>query len=258
MAVKLKTNGDWLRTEPFTLLLSAGFFGFFAHAGLLAALEDAGLVPQRIVGVSAGALAGGLWAAGKSANVLERELKGMKRQDFWDPGFPWGGFLKGQKYDRILQNILGAPQDARDCAIPFTGIAFDLLRWRSVALESGPLVKVIRASCALPLMFRPVRLDRMLLVDGGVADDFGFSAVGAGERIFLHYLPGNMPWAKIHKPKTKPPPQSQVNVLVAEDLPRVTPFHLERGYVAFDLIRGVARSWLDKPVAECGNMSVLP
>src|SRR5690606_33221631 len=50
------THSDWLAREPFTLALSAGFFGFFAHTGVLLALEHAGLRPRRIVGVSAGAL----------------------------------------------------------------------------------------------------------------------------------------------------------------------------------------------------------
>ena len=49
-----RTRADWLEAEPFTLVLSAGFFGFYAHAGLLHALELAGLKPRRVVGASAG------------------------------------------------------------------------------------------------------------------------------------------------------------------------------------------------------------
>ena len=65
-------RADWLSEEPFTLLSSAGFFGFFAHAGLLAALEQTGLSPRRVAGASAGALAGGLWAAGSCASGSSR------------------------------------------------------------------------------------------------------------------------------------------------------------------------------------------
>ena len=64
------SRADALRDQPFTLVLSAGFFGFFAHTGVLASLEEVGLVPERIVGARAGALAGGLWAAGLSAAEL--------------------------------------------------------------------------------------------------------------------------------------------------------------------------------------------
>ena len=49
---------DDLARDPFTLVLGAGFFGFFAHTGILPALEEAELIPRRVVGVSAGALAG--------------------------------------------------------------------------------------------------------------------------------------------------------------------------------------------------------
>ena len=87
------SNRDWLASQPFTLALSAGFFGFFAHTGVLQALEEAGLRPRRIVGVSAGALAGGLWASGLSAAELAEELVRLRRVDFWDPGLPLGGLL---------------------------------------------------------------------------------------------------------------------------------------------------------------------
>ena len=62
-----KCRADELREKPFTLVLSAGFFGFFAHTGFLQTLEELELVPDRVVGASAGALAGGLWSAGLSA-----------------------------------------------------------------------------------------------------------------------------------------------------------------------------------------------
>ena len=71
----MNTRAEWLAEAPFTLVLSGGFFGFFSHTGLLSALESAGLRPHRIVGCSAGALAGGAWASGVSAGALEDELE---------------------------------------------------------------------------------------------------------------------------------------------------------------------------------------
>src|SRR5690606_38887683 len=103
-----QTNAAWLAAAPFTLALSAGFFGFFAHTGVLQALEEAGLSPRRIVGVSAGALAGGLWASGLSAAELAEELLRLRRDDFWDPGLPLGGFLKGGKFAAKLRSLLDA------------------------------------------------------------------------------------------------------------------------------------------------------
>ena len=55
------TLGEWLSAEPFSLALSAGFFGFFAHCGVLQALSARGLVPARLSGASAGARSVAAW-----------------------------------------------------------------------------------------------------------------------------------------------------------------------------------------------------
>ena len=88
------TLQDWLSQEPFTLTLSSGFFSFFAHTGMLAALEEQDLLPQRVTGSSAGALVAACWASGLSTAELKNILFELKRSDFWDPGFGWG-LLKG-------------------------------------------------------------------------------------------------------------------------------------------------------------------
>jgi NTE family protein len=54
--------------------MSAGFFSFFAHCGLVSVLEDAGLYPTKITGASAGALIGAGWASGCSASRLQTRL----------------------------------------------------------------------------------------------------------------------------------------------------------------------------------------
>ena len=53
--MQLSSRAELLRQEPFTLALSAGFFGFFAHTGFLSALEERDVRPHRVVGASAGA-----------------------------------------------------------------------------------------------------------------------------------------------------------------------------------------------------------
>ncbi|MCA9636687.1 MAG: patatin-like phospholipase family protein, partial [Myxococcales bacterium] len=101
------THREWLGERPFTLVLSAGFFGFFAHTGVLTALEAAGLRPRRVVGISAGALAGGLWSAGLDVSEITDELVGLRRGDFWDPGLPLGGLLRGDKFAAKLASLIG-------------------------------------------------------------------------------------------------------------------------------------------------------
>ena len=92
---------DWLAEAPFTLAMSSGFFGFFAHFGTLRALLEHGLAPARFCGSSAGALVGACVASGASINAIEDMLLGLDRSQFWDPS-PGLGLLSGQAFRRIL------------------------------------------------------------------------------------------------------------------------------------------------------------
>lgn len=247
------TRAEWLERGPFTLLLSAGFFGFFAHAGLLRALELRELVPRRVGGASAGALAGGLWAAGSSAQRLEALFTGLDRRDFWDPGLPIGGLLRGRKFGSLLRDHLDGHGVTRieDCAIDFRAVVHDVLRRRTVVLDRGALEPAIRASCALPLMFRPVRIEGRVYIDGGYSDRAGFAAVTPGERTLYHHLPHRSPWSGIAGPETAElAPAPGRLTLTVDALPRVTPFRLERGAAAIEIARDAALAWLDAPLAD--------
>ena len=96
MAVEI-TTADWLKEKPFSLSLSSGFFGFFAHCGFMSVLEERQLLPARISGSSAGALIAGLWAAGLDTDYIYRVLSTGKRDDFWDPHLGLG-FLEGKRF----------------------------------------------------------------------------------------------------------------------------------------------------------------
>jgi NTE family protein len=245
----LSTRAELLREEPFTLALSAGFFGFFAHTGFLSALEERELRPHRVVGASAGALAGGLWSAGMSADSLKKELLALKRDDFWDPGFPVGGFLKGKKFDAQLRQFLKTLDvaDLEDSPIPFSPVVYELVRRETKALKRGDMVSAIRASCAVPVMFRPVRMGLNLYVDGGLYDRAGKSALMPGESVLMHYLPSKSPWSGIiHRGDS--PGISQKRCLSIGNLPKVSPFHLERGPDALDIARRETLLWLDEPL----------
>jgi NTE family protein len=239
---------DWLAEEPFTLNLGAGFFGFFSHTGLLAVLEEHDLRPHRVIGVSAGALAGGLWASGLPAAEIERELRSLRRADFWDPGVPVGGLLRGRKFEKKLQDVLRPTgiSDLEQCPTPFTAVVHDVLRRRTEPVVSGPITSAIRASCTVPLMFRPVIRSGKLLVDGGVSDRSGFSGLQGGERVLLHYIPSRRR-VRVGPPATTPPTISgQRLTLVTPDLPKVSPFRLHAGPTALERTREHVRRWLDE------------
>ena len=165
-----ETLGDWLASAPFTLGLSSGFFGFFAHAGVLGALEQVGLRPAAVAGSSAGALSGGLWAAGVDAAEMQAELAALKRADFWDPA-PGLGLLRGRLFRRRLEALL--PVAAfDDCRVPLVVSVFDVLSRKTAVLQRGDLASAIHASCAVPVMFQPCWREGRPLLDG-VADSSG-------------------------------------------------------------------------------------
>ncbi len=244
----MSTLAEWLEGRPFTLALSAGFFGFFAHAGFLTLLAERGLVPRRIVGVSAGALAGGLFAAGIAPAVLRDELFSLRKEDFWDPGPYPDGLLAGRKFAERLAAILGPARPAGALAVPFASVAFDLFARRTVVLsEDIPLDLAIRASCAVPIMFRPVRAGGRLLVDGGIADRAGLCALAPDEPTLLHYLPSKSPWRRLFRTARAPVPTRAPWRLVSTQAPRVGPNRLENGPAAFEAAYARAAAALDAP-----------
>ncbi len=229
---------DKLRDEPFNLALSSGFFGFYAHAGVLSALEDAHLTPKLITGSSAGALAGGLWAAGLSAQALSRELAELRRHDFWDPAIG-AGLLRGRLFRERLHRLLPVSA-AEDAKVPIAISVFDILRRRTLVRSSGDLAAAIHASCALPGLFQPVWLERRPYSDGGILDRPGWLGLDATTFTLAHNLPS--------RSKRPLPRRANTSVLSITGLPLVTPFSLGRGREAFTTARYTMQRALERPV----------
>lgn len=238
----------WLSEAPFTLSLSAGYFSFFAHTGVLLALEEAGLRPRRVTGASAGALVGGLFAAGLDAGRLREELLRLRRQDFWDPA-PGLGLLRGALFRARLEALLPVAR-FEDCRVPFAASAFALAALRTRVLERGALAPAIHASCAVPLLFQPVRVDGALFADGGVADRPAHASLAPGERVLYHHIAARSPWRRPGSPALRIPARVGLAALVIEALPRVGPFHLERGPLALERAQREACRALDRPVVK--------
>lgn len=243
----MTTLGEWLTREPFTLALSSGFFGFFAHAGVAAALAERGITPAAFSGSSAGALVGGALAAGVAPADLTRELAGLRRSDFWDPA-PGPGLLRGRLFLAHLRRMLPAAR-FEDCARPVAVSAFDVRARRTRVLSSGALAPAIVASCAVPLMFWPVRHDGALLYDGGIADRAGLAGVAPGTRVLHHHLASRSPWRRRRDPALEPPARDGLVSLVIAGLPRSGPTQLEAGVRAMEVARDHTRTALAMPVS---------
>jgi NTE family protein len=238
------TLREWLHEEPFALTMSAGFFGFFAHAGALAALEDAKLTPSRASGASAGALVTGVWSAGVDGDTLARELLALRREDFWDPAVGFG-LLRGGLFLERLRAMLPARTFA-ECRVPFAVSAFDLVSRRVRSIDRGDVALAITASCALPGLFHPVWIDGRPLIDGGVTDRPGLAGMPEGARVLYHHLGSKSPWRRRSSPALRVPTRANMRSVVLDGLPRVGPFRLREGVRAFEAARRGMGAALDR------------
>jgi NTE family protein len=248
-----RTLRDWLAAGPYTLALSSGFFGFFAHAGVLSVLEEEGLLPARLCGSSAGALVGGLFAAGLPATSIREQLLHLRRGDFWDPR-PGLGFLRGARFRVMLDKLLSVGT-FEACSRPLAVSAWDPLARQTIVLRSGPLAPAIHASCAVPYLFQPVRVGDRWLQDGGVADRHGLAGAPApttsdpAPRLLYHHLTSRSPWRRANSPALAVPVRPGLVAVAFDGLPRSGPFKLERGADAMAQAAARMRAALDAPPA---------
>lgn len=242
------TLREWLTEKPFSMTLSAGFFGFFAHAGVMTVLEDAGLLPTRISGASAGALVGGIWASGADAATIRDELLRLKREDFWDVRFG-PGLLAGRLFRSRLESFLPA-RAFDECRVPASLSVYDVLSRSTRVVDRGPLAPAIVASCAVPGLFHPVWLDGRPLLDGGILDRHGLAGMPADSRVFYHHLASRSPWRGRGSTALEVPNRPSMTTLVIERLPRLGPFRLELGVRAFDIGARSAKEALERPIAS--------
>ncbi len=222
----------WLAAEPFTLTLSSGFFSFFAHCGVISVLEREGLMPHRITGSSAGALIGGLVASGTPASEISERLLRLKRTEFWDPAVGLG-LLKGNLFRNELRKLASC-ETLESCPIPLAISTFDVSSRKTVVVTSGDLATVVSASCAFPGLFQPVRIDGRLVSDGGIADRPGLAGVANGDRTFFHHISSRSPWRRFHPSSMEVPIRENMRTFSVPNLPRVTPFSLQRGRECYD------------------------
>jgi NTE family protein len=186
---------DSLAGKRVGVALASGFFGFFHHAGVLAALVERGVAPSRLAGNSAGALTGSLYAAGLDPEAVAAELLAVRRAEFWDPGWPFGphgfGFLAGIRFQARLARALPVHGFA-DCRVPLAVGVYGLADGRTRHLSEGALIPAVAASCAVPYMFRPVEVDGRAFWDGGFGEKTPlapFLAARDVDAVIVSYLP---------------------------------------------------------------------
>lgn len=153
------------------LVLGSGGSRGYAHIGVIKELEKAGVPIDLIVGASSGSLIGALYADSADADKLESIMMMAHFMTFVDihllPG--QGGIISGSSEQKFLGAHLNARNFA-DLKIPMVAVATNLQNGKPVILSKGPLLPAITASTALPGLVRPVHLNNLTLIDGGVAE----------------------------------------------------------------------------------------
>ena len=154
-----------------SLVLGSGGARGLAHIGVIHVLEEKGYEIKSVSGCSAGALVGGIYAAGKLPEYEDwvRKLTRLDMVNLLDIAWVGGGLVKGDKVIKTMRKLVGE-RLIEDLPMPFTAVATELRSGREVWLSEGPLFDAIRSSCSLPIFFTPFKMGEKRLVDGGVVN----------------------------------------------------------------------------------------
>jgi len=157
--------------KKISLVLGSGSAKGYAHIGVLKALEENKIPIKKIIGTSMGALIGALYALHPDAKRVEEKILKYQLKDlisFHDLTFN-SGFIKAKKIEELLKKEIGE-KTFEDCKIKLIINAVDLIEGKEVIFTEGSLIKAIRASISIPLLFTPKITDNKVLVDGGLVN----------------------------------------------------------------------------------------
>ncbi|RMG91916.1 MAG: hypothetical protein D6706_17655 [Chloroflexi bacterium] len=158
------------------LALGGGVARGPAHVGVLSVLEEAGIPIHCVAGTSAGSIVGAAYCAGLTVSQMQELAQNTGWRDVARLAWPKRGFVSFAKMEPWLEGWLGK-LDIRDLAIPFAAVVTDLESGEPVVLRAGRLATAVRASCSVPGVVTPVRINGRLYCDGGVSDNLPVSAV---------------------------------------------------------------------------------
>jgi NTE family protein len=150
------------------LALGGGFARGIAHIGILKVLEEEKIPIHFVAGTSVGALIGAAYCSGLSIEECEEFASRVRFRSFARWTLSRCGFASNQRMIGFLDNLLKV-KTFEDLKIPLAVTATDFSTGEGVVFHSGPLVDPVRASCAYPGMFLPVKINGRLLVDGMLA-----------------------------------------------------------------------------------------
>jgi NTE family protein len=179
-----------------------------AHLGVIKVMEEAGLRPDYITGVSMGSIIGGMYSLGYTADSLHKIFKSINWKIILSNKIPENkviflekshfsnsaislplssfkvllpsGLINGQQVENTLSYYAWPAADINDFAklpIPFLCIGTDIITYKKIDLKTGYLPDAIRASFSVPSIFTPLKIDSMLFLDGGLIRNFAAAEV---------------------------------------------------------------------------------
>jgi len=158
------------------LALSGGGVKGVCHLGVLKALEEVGLKPDILSGVSSGAVVAALYADGYTPDSITAIFEATEYSRYFRLEIPDGGLFSLDGFKEFLDTTLRA-KTFEELKIPLRVVATDLDAGRSVVFESGSLVDALVATCSVPILFRPYQINGVNYVDGGVLQNLPASVL---------------------------------------------------------------------------------
>jgi NTE family protein len=195
------------KKKTVSLVLSSGGARGLAHLGVIEELQRRGYVLGEIAGCSAGALIGGMYAAGKLPEFKDW-ICNLDRVDVFslmDFTFSSSGFIKGEKVYQALKKVI-PDRNIEELNLPFSCNAVDMNSGKEHVFTRGSLYKAIRASGSIPSVFLPAKIDKQHFIDGGVLNPVPISLLSNPQDTLVvvvdanaltdHYLPAQVKVAK--------------------------------------------------------------
>jgi len=160
----------WTKKYKYGLALSGGGIKGLAHLGIIKALNEEGIYPEIITGVSAGAIAGVFIADGHSPDEIIKLFQNKKTFDFAKIHFQRLGFGNMEGMKHFIQENISA-KNFEDLQTPLIVVATDLNNAKIKYFSEGNIAEAVIASASIPVIFRPTVINNIQYVDGGVLNN---------------------------------------------------------------------------------------
>jgi|NGEPerStandDraft_6_1074524.scaffolds.fasta_scaffold07190_5 NTE family protein len=182
------------------IALGGGFARGLAHIGVLRVLTEEGIPIDYVAGTSVGSIIGASYCSGISAREMQ-EIAGIVRfKDFARWSLNKLGFCTNDRMDNFLCKIVRC-KTFEELKTPLAVAATDFITGEAVVFRSGPIVQAVRASCAYPGMFQPVKVNGRLLVDGMLSHAVPTTPLRemGADRVLAVYLSAH--WVNLNGPR---------------------------------------------------------